>query len=251
MAAAAAADPVTEVKLELRSGRPTVDGVYLGGHGPYRFLVDTGATTNTFDARVAQSIGLRSTFHTTMTSSTSTMSTPGIAGITLQVGTIGVGGQTVLLTNADAVHAIGRDIDGVLGQIFLSQFDYLLDLRNRTLTFGSLDDGQSGMRLPFHKVDGRPAIITSLGSLILDSGTHAVVRFRMSGAIQDTPLLTATGWAMVGTVFSTLEIAGRRFWSGDALAVPRSPETEVDGLLPISPFKSVYVSNTGSYVIVD
>jgi predicted aspartyl protease len=249
--ASATTDPIAELKLEMRAGRPVVDGVYVGGHGPYRFLVDTGATINTLDRRLAESAGLRSTFQTKMTSSTSTTLAPAIDGVTLRVGSITVGGQAVLLTDVDAVHAIGRDIDGVLGQIFLSQFDYLLDLRNRTLAFGAPSNGRTGMRLPFFRLDGRPVIVTSLGSLILDSGTHAIIRFRVSGSAEDTPLLTATGSVMVGTIFSRLEIGGRQFWSGDALALPASPETGADGLLPVSPYKSIYVSNTGSYVILE
>lgn len=30
------------VKMQVRDGHPIVDGVYVNGNGPYRFLVDTG-----------------------------------------------------------------------------------------------------------------------------------------------------------------------------------------------------------------
>jgi len=56
---------------------------------------------------------------------------------------------------------------------------------------------------------------------------------------------------MLGTIFSRLEIGGRKFWAGDAPALSASPETGADGILPVSPFKSTYVSNTGSYVILE
>jgi len=55
----------------------------------------------------------------------------------------------------------------------------------------------------------------------------------------------------VYTIFSRLEIGGRKFWAGDAPALSASPETGADGILPVSPFKSTYVSNTGSYVILE
>jgi len=34
------------VRLSMRSGRPLLDNVYLNGHGPYQFLLDTGSETD-------------------------------------------------------------------------------------------------------------------------------------------------------------------------------------------------------------
>jgi len=247
----AGAEPVAPLKLELRAGRPIVNNVYINGHGPYRFLVDTGATTNVMDRTLARSIGLRSTFQTRMTSSTSTVPASGADGVELRVGPITVERQPLLLTNADALHAIGRDINGVLGQTFLSRFDYLLDLRHQILALGVESGGRKGTRLPFETLDGRPVITTSLGSLIVDSGAHMLIRFRMTGSIADTTVITATGSVMVGTVFSALVIDGHPYWAGNALALPESPETGADGILPVATFKSVYVSNSARYLILE
>ena len=44
---AAFAQPVQPtLKLQVIAGRPVVDGVYLNGQGPYRFLLDTGTQVN-------------------------------------------------------------------------------------------------------------------------------------------------------------------------------------------------------------
>ena len=40
--------------MRVRDGRPIVDGVYVNGHGPYRFLVDTGTMRNLIDADLAR-----------------------------------------------------------------------------------------------------------------------------------------------------------------------------------------------------
>src|SRR5215472_1776282 len=50
------------VKLDVRGGRPVVDGVYVNGHGPYRFLVDTGANSNLIEVGLARKIGMVATF---------------------------------------------------------------------------------------------------------------------------------------------------------------------------------------------
>lgn len=37
---------VNAANLRVEEGRPIVDGVYVNGDGPYRFLVDTGTNVN-------------------------------------------------------------------------------------------------------------------------------------------------------------------------------------------------------------
>ena len=60
-----------------------------------------------------------------------------------------------------------------------------------------------------------------------------------------------TGSLKVGTVSRELVIEGRTIWRGEAVAVPRSPESSVVGLLPVSLFKSVYVCNSEGYVVLE
>ena len=79
-----------------------------------------------------------------------------------------------------------------------------------------------------------------------------MVRFGVRSADEATrEMVTATGLTKVGTVFSTLRIDGRMLWRGEAIAVPASPESGADGLLPIALFRSIYVSNANGYLIWD
>src|SRR5262249_42238651 len=151
--------------------------------------------------------------------------------------------QTFLLGSIDGLQAISPEIQGVLGQQFLSGFDFRLDLRNRRLEFGACLPDDRLPKTPFQLVNGRPAVVTSLGSMILDSGAQYLIRFGISGGGTTADLITSTGISSVTRVYSTLTIDGRTFWRADAIAVPRSPETGADGLLPTSPFKSVYFCN--------
>jgi hypothetical protein len=105
--------------------------------------------------------------------------------------------------------------------------------------------------MPFQYVKGRPVVVTSLGRLVLDSGANYMTRFGVRAAEETLNMITATGSVKVGTVFSKLVIDGRAVWRGEAVAVPHSPETGTDGLLPMSLFKSVYVSNSEGYVVLD
>jgi hypothetical protein len=51
-------------------------------------------------------------------------------------------------------------------------------------------------------------------------------------------------------VYSKLVIEGRTFWRGEAVALPGSADRGVDGLLPTRMFKSIYVSNSEGFVVL-
>jgi hypothetical protein len=97
--------------------------------------------------------------------------------------------------------------------MFLSQFDYLLDLRNRRLEFGA-HGSAAGIKAPFRTVEGRPVVVTNLGSLVVDSGVRQVIRFGVRGIGETREMITASGSARVNTLFSRLSIEGRTFWRG-------------------------------------
>ena len=58
--------PEPAVKLHMLMGRPVVDGVFLNGQGPFRFLFDTGAQSNQVQASIARKLGLTPIFQTKM-----------------------------------------------------------------------------------------------------------------------------------------------------------------------------------------
>src|SRR5580704_11540667 len=194
------------VKLQIHDGRPVVDGVYVNGHGPYRFLLDTGATLNHLEPKLAESIGLKATFHTELRSATGVTPVSGRDGMTVSLGSARAEGQTFLFAGLDAVHQFASDIHGILGEEFLSRFDYLLDVRAERLTFGKLEVEGPGTRTPFRTVEGRPVVSTSLGLLVLDSGARLMVRFGVEAAEVMHEMITVSGTVHVGTISSTLLI---------------------------------------------
>jgi len=251
ISARAVAETADTIVLDICDGRPVVSGVFLNGHGPYRFLLDTGSTLNHVDPKIAKSIGMIASFETQLTASSGRVAAAGSDGSEVRLGSVRADRQVFLFAGIEALHAISPDIQGVLGEVFLSRFDYLIDLRGKRLTFGAHMLGEKHPRLPFRTIGGRPVVTTSLGSLVLDSGAHYVTRFGVHASENTHELITASGSIQVGTVYSTLIIAQHTFWRGDAVALPRSLEGDADGLLPIAPFKSVYVSNSENYVALD
>jgi hypothetical protein len=237
------------VYLEIRNGQPIASGVYVNGQGPYRFLIDTGSTLNHLDARLAVKIGLGETFRTSLLSCAGRASVTGATGIDVSVNSAVAHNQTFLFTLA-SFHDVWPDIEGILGEDFLSHFDYMLDIRARRLVFGPPESSREGTRIPYRIDHGRPVVATNLGWLVVDSGASRVTRFRQR-AFPTAEMATATGKLAVGMVHCTLKIGEHTLWSGEAVAVSRAVEPGLDGMLPVRVFKSIYVSNSGGYMVFE
>jgi hypothetical protein len=238
------------VKLEVREGCPIVDGVYVNGHGPYRFLLDTGTQLNHLDPKLAKSIGLKGSLRVEVISSFAVAQAPAAEGIEIALESVKAGGQKMVFSDLAVVHRLGFDIKGVLGQEFLSRFDYLLDLRAKRIEFSKQD--RAGTRAEFQTIHGQPAVLTSLGRLLLDSGTAWVVLFGVEAAPGTNDILTLAGSSKAGSVpRKPLIIEGRTIRYDELVAVPGGNEAGVAGLLPVSLFKSVYICNSEGYVVLD
>jgi hypothetical protein len=142
------------IGLQIREGRPMVDGVYVNGHGPYRFLLDTGTNVNLIEKRLAGTIGMNAAFHTDLESAAGKTRIGGSDANEVELGPEKANGQKFLYSGLEAIHSLFPDVRGVLGQWFLSGFDYILDLRGKQLEFGkhSLNGKRSQVRM---RTEGR------------------------------------------------------------------------------------------------
>jgi len=243
--------PDGSIRLNTISGIPVVDGVFLDGHGPYRFLLDTGAQMNQVEASLASKIGLAQTLRTEMATVTGIIPVAGGRVAEVSLGSAKASNQEFLYTTLDGAHALSTEIKGVLGQEFLAHFDYLLDFANHLLVFGE-PTAEGGNRVGFETINGCPVVETSEGKLVLDSGANVTILYRASSPEPDGPAIrTASGRATAARIENLrLLIAGRDYHPANAASIPRS-RPRGDGLLPASLFHAVFVSNSGRYVILD
>jgi hypothetical protein len=241
------------IKLQVRDGRPVVDGVFVNGYGPYRFLVDTGSNVNLIETGIAKKIGMNGTFRVDLTSATGKISTSGSDGNEVVLDSVKANGQKFLFTGLEAIHHSSPDIQGVLGEWFLCQFDYTLDLRGKRLEFGKQD--RSGTRIAYKLINARPVVSTSLGDLVLDSAAARLTLFGVrpdAGGDFDRELRTVAGSQKIGLVSGKpLVIDSHKIWDGHAIAIPSRPEPGVDGLLPLHLFRSVYICNSEGYIVFE
>ena len=238
------------VKLTILSGRPVVEGVYLNGQGPFRFLLDTGSQTNQVETGLARKLGLAATFQTDLYTPSGASRVQGGNLSKVALGSAEAEGQKFLFTSCDGIHALSSDIRGILGQEFLSHFDYTLDFRHRELTFGGAP--AAGERIAVSLAYGRMKVPTSQGALALDSGTDMLFFFRKSLRPANAQVSSATGLSESVTIENApeLRIGGRvyRPMKAEFQEVADAPEA---GLLPASLFHAIFVSNSEGYVVFD
>jgi hypothetical protein len=235
------------VRLEVESGLPIVDGVYLNGHGPFRFLLDTGEQTNEMEPALARKIGLANSMQLEL-------STPGgvssvQAGIvdTVRLGTVEGAGQEFLIVARDGIRSVDPEIRGTLGQQFLSQFDYLLDFKSHRITIDA--PVPAGDRVDFHLSAGCMVIPTDHGSLMLDSGAGTLFFFHAGPHLAAAQLTTSNSSVGVESGYAPALRIGGRTYHPDGAAFRQVPDAPADGLLPANLFRSIFVSNSGHFVV--
>jgi hypothetical protein len=237
------------IPMSVHRGRPIVDQVYLDGHGPYRFLLDTGAEANQLDAKVAMRAHLEANLQVEIRTPAGVTKAPLAHGITVRLGPVEADAQVFVFTPLEAIHQWAADVQGALGQSFLSRFDYLLDFDARRIEFGKQE--REGLRVPFERITGRPAVSTSLGRLVLDSGSARLILFQKKPA-SGSNMIVQTESGSVTMVTGSERLLVLEGWtikhSGILIAPPQGQEE--DGLLPVSLFHTVYVCNSERYLVL-
>jgi hypothetical protein len=239
----------SDVKLTLLEGRPVVEGVFLNGKGPFRFLLDTGGQTNLLEPELARGLGLSPSFLVRLATVAGETAVPGGKVMEVSLENATARDQEFLFGGLEGVRELSREIKGVLGQEFLSKFDFLIDLRGKTLFFGF--PTPSGSKVPVDFVEGMMTVPTNHGRLVLDSGSNATIIYGPADARPGAEIQTSSGSIEAMRIQNLrIEIGGRRYLAGEAARVSRRASIS-DGLLPLNLFRAVYVSNSGGFIVID
>jgi hypothetical protein len=240
------------LKLKIMDGRPVVDGVFLNGQGPYRFLLDTGSQTNQLESGLARKLGLTGTFKVDLYTPSGPSIVQGGHVDKVTLGPVDAAGQEFLFTGCDGLHALSQDIRGILGQEFLAHFDYTLDLQHHQLMFR--DPPALGSRIKVRLIYGRMAIPTSQGDLVLDSGANTLFLFRESSrpTTSTVQVRSASGLIAAASVQSAPELhIGDRVYRPASAEFHAVPAAEEAGLLPVNLFHAIFICNSEGYVVFD
>lgn len=270
----------TQVKFKQVQNQIVVQ-LTINSAGPFDFIFDTGASSTVIDFELARQLVLSPIESSSVLTISGSKTVPQYRLDTLTLGSKSVRNLTVLCSDLREIHRISSKTRGVLGQNFLSEFDYILNYREQRIEFeedGDLTNTLTGARLPVERERGRVLIRTQPSSpqkrastLVMDSGTSTLVVFK--GAPQDSDLeidldlnpgivvSTAAGTRRVSTgKLRKLRIGDEKFADVPVMIVEtltpanaRSPANgrSEDGLLPTRLFRSIYFGNTRNFVILN
>jgi predicted aspartyl protease len=260
--------PSADVRFASSQHGEVVIPVFIGGEGPYRFLLDTGSSHTAISQTLATTLGAVPVAKAPIATSVGS-----ILALVVRLSDVAVGSahvESLLATSLPSATAemLGDGIVGVLGQDFLSQFNYTLDYRASRLSWDDEDQIESGVRLVLEPSQGRFLVRLPQDKrcgcavrLVPDSGANGVVLFAGTGADRlavnsavtsmRTSTLVGEGTAR-GVIVRALLVGPATLWDLPAARVvlPEGTTQDGDGLLPLSLFARVSFRHHEGYMVV-
>ena len=255
--------------------------VSINGAGPFRLLLDTGSTNTILSHKLVAQLSLPPAGEVLSLCVTSDITVHLAHTNSLSVAGLPVNGLDVsVLTRRSG---LPDGFDGILGEDFLQHFDFLIDNHRHTLDLAprgtpaaaALAQALEGEHLPVllqgiaegHRVNRR-LILTGNSiqlrsrtvSLQLDSGSNRLLLFggpdALSAAFHRENITLGDGananFASVSTLTLTeLHLGSAVLHNVEAVAPSARPGEDTDGILPTSLFRSLFISHSGAYLILN
>lgn len=262
------------VKFKLIQNHWIVAPVLVNGEGPFDFLLDTGTNVMMITPELAQQLAIRPIARVSLITAAGSQLVPYSLLPSLSLGPKTVENLEVIHSDLSEIHSLHPRIGGVLGQNFLSQFNYTLNYRDRLIEFeeGQHEKHLLGEHLPFEQREGRLIIAARPSSskkevlrLVLDSGISRLMIFEKTSLPLELDFERSENqWVTVSTTVGSrimrvaflriLQIGSARFSNLPVGLIHEGPGTESNfgnGLLPTSLFSSIFFNNKEGYVILN
>lgn len=238
---AAGNKPRPAVPLQIDAHGGIVLDVMVNDEGPYRFLLDTGTSRSIVSATLARELRAPVVAQSELVSNAGTEMQLVVSLDSLSVAAAHVG-RVLAPVLADARLAeIGPGVRGVLGQDFLSEFNYTLDYRRARLTWDGPLTCDAADAVPLVAAEGR-FVMALEGEdstplrLVPDSGADAPVLFRAAPPRE------------IASTLPPLRIGAVRLTNVAAYNVQRA-DPNADGLLPLHRFAAVSFAAGGGCLV--
>src|SRR3954452_12820530 len=125
--------------------------VHIGRHGPYRFMVDTGAQTSLIDEKLAAELGLKSTYPVEVVTQHTIRSLPALRLDNLRVGHVTLPETEIVCHDLSIARRLDPGVMGVLGFNALSAMNFSLSPASGRLELSP--KRPSGTAVPFQRVE--------------------------------------------------------------------------------------------------
>ena len=255
------------VHFDLLEDGAIVVPVMVEGQGPFRFLLDTGASRSVVTESLARRIGaVRDAAIMMLTPGGQRVMQPAARVGMLRIGPLRVVDLLVTLVEDDLLKA-AKDVQGIAGQDILAQAAYTIDYRRRSVVWHLDGKIPAGARLRLDMAGGRALVSLPQRSsreaplrMIPDTGADAVVLFARAG--RPLPSVTPLDIGLLRTV-SGPQLVRRalldRFNAGEiefgsvTVSIVERRDTNTvdgDGLLPLHMFSAVTFDVANGFLVL-
>ena len=242
----------------------------VNGAGPFRFLLDTGSTHTVIDPGLAQQLQTPVIGETSLVTVSDVHKDRLVRLDKVRVGNSEDSELGAIIDKLDEVKLRTPGIRGVLGEDFLSQFDILIDYRARTLRFDG--DAPAGERCRIETA-GRYQDMPTTNRLLIKAEVMDVSRGELQLQLDTGAKLPELFPVRHGTFAAQPWAGSMAFSSGpngtsthshttirvgttlvrdlDLVQSRRGVAFDALGLLPAAIFRSIYISHSGGFVILN
>ena len=264
------------VRFRLVQGQFAVVPVMVNGEGPFDFLFDTGTNATIIDLSLNKQLALQPSDRILLMTVAGSRAVPRARLQKLALGAKASENLEILCGDLRDLRSLDAGIRGVLGQDFLSRFNYILNYGERRIEFeegGEMERALLGARLRFEDDEGMMIVATEPAStkeralrLALDSAVSSLVIFDASiiGRLGYDVLFGATPSVKASTNFGSMDMRPGRISrlrvgsetfrdlplvlaEGFAMTQGRS----YDGLLPARLFRAIYFNHETKTLILN
>ncbi|KAA6456677.1 hypothetical protein DYQ86_24765 [Acidobacteria bacterium AB60] len=273
---------VAGVSLRHINGYQMLVQVSANHSAPSDFLLDTGTQVTILDQSFANVLNLKAKGSATLQGIGFRNSTSIAQVDELAVGANTVSDLKVLVANLASINSSGLRIKGILGEDFLRRFDMLIDNSRSLLCLddaGLMRTGMTGQRISLlptpNTANGDVSVNSLIMSVRLLGGTQMVRLALDSGS--DVPFLFAPSEVLAAGALEghlrvgrgangdqqwlvtlppqTIKIGGDNRSGVSFLTLRNGPQgsrvSAYDGLLPTGIFRSIFVSRSGEFAVLD
>jgi predicted aspartyl protease len=240
--------------------------VEINGTEPITLLLDTGSTHSILSAELSERLNLPAVARTRVLTPAGVQEALVVRVERMRIGRASRTGLTPSVVPLAQLREAEPGVDGIVGQDFLSAFDFTIDYRRKCLRW-TVEHDDVQVRLPLVRAGDRSLVQLPRRAgqaplvMVPDSGANGFVIFEREGrtaiALRDLEEeafvsgLTSRRLAR-RAVLRELRVGALTLRDEPAVIVPREGEATVegDGLLPLSRFASVAFKNTQGYLVV-
>jgi predicted aspartyl protease len=258
-----------EIHFRLAHGALVIVPVMAGKEGPFDFLLDTGADTSIVDPSITPllSIAPAGSIEQTTLAGTQKLTTGWIPS--LSIGSIQAANVPVLVQDLSELRKMDSRIVGIVGEDFLSRFNYMLEYDQRVLRFekkNEIQDSVEGERLTIETKANRMFVRSEAQSersanlrLLLDTAANSVVLLYEASQSLQLPIeasgLEATSSGHIGLQTARMDgllVGSERFHDLPVALPAAEPAEDIgDGLLPTVLFHTLYINSRERFVILN